>query len=137
MNKYYICSTYYIVLYHTKRFKEKEAEIIANKVSFSIGSISELSIGEEVGLAQESSRSPIKASVLTGLSFVLASLIPILHFAFMSLVPAALTAVLAKYCSYDHDTHTEMAGEGGFEPPLYGPEPHVLPLDDSPLKNKI
>ncbi len=26
-----------------------------------------------------------------------------------------------------------MAGEGGFEPPLYGPEPHVLPLDDSPV----
>lgn len=26
-----------------------------------------------------------------------------------------------------------MAGEGGFEPPHYGPEPHVLPLDDSPI----
>ena len=30
-----------------------------------------------------------------------------------------------------------LAGERGFEPLLYGPEPHVLPLDDSPLKNEI
>ena len=36
-----------------------------------------------------------------------------------------------------NDSESIMAGEGGFEPPLYGPEPHVLPLDDSPLKNKI
>ncbi len=28
-----------------------------------------------------------------------------------------------------------LAGERGFEPPLYGPEPHVLPLDDSPAKS--
>ena len=27
----------------------------------------------------------------------------------------------------------DMAGEQGFEPRYYGPEPHVLPLDDSPL----
>ncbi len=33
------------------------------------------------------------------------------------------------------DLDIEMAGERGFEPLLYGPEPHVLPLDDSPLKN--
>ena len=26
-----------------------------------------------------------------------------------------------------------LAGERGFEPLLYGPEPYVLPLDDSPL----
>lgn len=26
-----------------------------------------------------------------------------------------------------------LAGEGGFEPPPYGPEPHVLPLDYSPV----
>ena len=28
---------------------------------------------------------------------------------------------------------SNLAGERGFEPLLYGPEPHVLPLDDSPL----
>lgn len=35
------------------------------------------------------------------------------------------------------NTITSMAGEGGFEPPLYGPEPHVLPLDDSPMRGII
>lgn len=27
----------------------------------------------------------------------------------------------------------DLAGEQGFEPRYYGPEPHVLPLDDSPI----
>jgi hypothetical protein len=39
-----------------------------------------------------------------------------------------------KKLTLKKDIHTEMAGERGFEPLLYGPEPHVLPLDDSPLK---
>ena len=30
-----------------------------------------------------------------------------------------------------------VAGERGFEPPLYGPEPYVLPLDDSPADKLI
>ena len=29
---------------------------------------------------------------------------------------------------------SKLAGEQGFEPRLYGPEPHVLPLDDRPVK---
>ncbi len=32
---------------------------------------------------------------------------------------------------------SSLAGERGFEPPLYGPEPHVLPLDDSPADKLI
>ena len=36
-----------------------------------------------------------------------------------------------------NDDESNLAGERGFEPLLYGPEPHVLPLDDSPLKNEI
>ena len=85
-----------IEFYHSKGFREKEAEIIANKVFLSMVATSELSIGEEVGLTQEESWSPVKASALTGLSFAVVSLIPILPFAFMSLIPAALTAVLAS-----------------------------------------
>jgi len=85
-----------IKFYHSKGFKEKEAEIISNKVFSSMAAISEISIGEEVGLTQEDSWSPIKASALTGLSFAIASLIPILPFAFMGLIPAVLTAVLAS-----------------------------------------
>ncbi len=30
-----------------------------------------------------------------------------------------------------------MAGEQGFEPRYYGPEPYVLPLDDSPNRPPI
>jgi hypothetical protein len=37
-----------------------------------------------------------------------------------------------RFCSYD--IHTEMAGEGGFEPPMTGPKPVALPLGHSPLK---
>ena len=85
-----------VKFYHSKGFKEKEAEIIANKVFSSMAATSEFSIGEEVGLTQEDSWSPIKASALTGLSFAIVSLIPILPFAFMGLIPAALTAVLAS-----------------------------------------
>ena len=85
-----------VKFYHSKGFKEKEAEIIANKVFSSIAATSELSVGEEVGLTQEDSWSPVKSSALTGLSFAIVSLIPILPFAFMSLIPAALTAVLAS-----------------------------------------
>ncbi len=29
-----------------------------------------------------------------------------------------------------------MAGDGGFEPPLAGPEPAVLPLDESPTTQR-
>jgi len=85
-----------IIFYHSKGFNKKEAENIANKVFSSMESSSEISIGEEVGLAQEDSWSPMKACALTGLSFAVASLVPILPFAFLGLVPAALTAALAS-----------------------------------------
>jgi len=82
--------------YSSKGFEEKEAEAIANKVYSSLKDESMMSIGEEVGLVQEKSWSPIKACALTGLSFAIASLVPILPFAFMSLIPAAITVVLAS-----------------------------------------
>jgi VIT1/CCC1 family predicted Fe2+/Mn2+ transporter len=82
--------------YHSKGFDKKEAAAIADKVFSSVKSSSEISIGEEVGLAQEYSWSPIKACMLTGLSFAVVSVIPILPFAFLGLIPAVLTAVLAS-----------------------------------------
>jgi len=85
-----------IKFYKSKGFDEKESRTIANKVFLSIAAASELSIGEEVGLTREESWPPIKASILTGLSFAIASLIPILPFAFLSLIPGALTAVIAS-----------------------------------------
>lgn len=45
--------------------------------------------------------------------------------------------VLNREVSLDiYDIVVLLAGERGFEPPLYGPEPHVLPLDDSPPDNE-
>jgi VIT1/CCC1 family predicted Fe2+/Mn2+ transporter len=83
-------------LYQAKGFKKQEAEIIARRVASGIELMSELSIGEEVGLTSEESWPPIKAATLTGLSFAIVSLIPILPFAFMNLIQAAITAVLAS-----------------------------------------
>ena len=83
-------------LYQSKGFKKQEAEAIAKKVASGIELMSELSIGEEVGLTSEESWPPIKAAALTGLSFAIVSLIPILPFAFMNVIPAVITAVLAS-----------------------------------------
>jgi len=84
-----------VEFYQTKGFKKREAEAIASRVTSEMELRSEHIIGEEVGLTSEESWSPIKASILTGLSFAVASLIPILPFTFMEVTPAAITAVIA------------------------------------------
>src|ERR671923_104392 len=43
-------------------------------------------------------------------------------------------AVITGQCGEDSSDRIELAGGGGFEPPLPGPEPGVLPLDDPPPK---
>jgi len=82
--------------YRAKGFKKQEAEAIAARVSSKMGLMSELTVGEEVGLTSEESWPPTKAAVLTGLSFAVASLIPILPVAFMDISPAIITAVIAS-----------------------------------------
>ncbi len=47
-----------------------------------------------------------------------------------------LTANASVNCKAAHRI-TALAGEQGFEPRYYGPEPHVLPLDDSPADLRI
>jgi VIT1/CCC1 family predicted Fe2+/Mn2+ transporter len=84
-----------VEFYQTKGFKKREAEAIASRVTSEMELRSEHTIGEEVGLTSEESWSPIKASILTGFSFAVASLIPILPFTFMEVTPAAITAVIA------------------------------------------
>ena len=84
-----------VEFYQTKGFKKREAEAIASRVTSEMKLRSEHTIGEEVGLTSEESWSPIKASILTGFSFAVASLIPILPFTFMEVTPAAITAVIA------------------------------------------
>jgi len=85
-----------VKLYRAKGFKEQEAEAIAERVSSRMELMAELTVGEEVGLTSEESWPPIKAAVLTGSSFAVASLIPILPFIFMDISLAVITAVIAS-----------------------------------------
>ncbi len=82
--------------YQARGFKKREAEAIANRVASEMELRAEYTIGEEVGLTSEESWPPIKAGTLTGLSFAVVSLIPILPFAFMEVTPAVITAVAAS-----------------------------------------
>jgi len=85
-----------VKLYRAKGFKEQEAEAIASRVTSRMELMAELTVGEEVGLTSEESWPPIKAAVLTGSSFAIASLIPILPFIFMDISLAVITAVIAS-----------------------------------------
>jgi len=85
-----------IIFYRLKGFNEGKAEILANRAISVMDLRSEFTIGEEVGLTSEKSWSPIKAGILTGLSFAIASVIPILPFTFMDVNPAVITAVIAS-----------------------------------------
>jgi VIT1/CCC1 family predicted Fe2+/Mn2+ transporter/rubrerythrin len=85
-----------IMFYRSKGFKEGEAETVADRAISVIEKRSESTIGAEVGLTSEESWTPIKAAILTGLSFAIVSLIPILPFAFLSVNLAVMTAAVAS-----------------------------------------
>jgi VIT1/CCC1 family predicted Fe2+/Mn2+ transporter len=85
-----------INFYQGKGFKSQEAEAIAERVASNMEIKEMYTIGEEVGLTSEESWSPIKAAILTGFSFSVASIIPILPFAFLSITPAVITAIIAS-----------------------------------------
>ncbi|RLC72445.1 MAG: hypothetical protein DRI26_02945 [Chloroflexi bacterium] len=85
-----------VKFYQARGFKRQEAEAIAARVASEMQSRAEHTVGEEVGLTSEESWPPIKAATLTGLSFAIVSLIPILPFAFMEVTPAVITAVVAS-----------------------------------------
>ena len=82
--------------YQARGFKRQEAEAVASRVTSTMESSAEYTIGEEVGLTSEESWPPIKAAALTGLSFAVVSVIPVVPFAFMSVTPAVITAVIAS-----------------------------------------
>lgn len=82
--------------YRAKGFDRNEAEAIAGRVSSAMEADAEFTIGEELGLTSEESWPPGKAAVLTGLSFAVASSIPILPFAFMDVTSAVITAMIAS-----------------------------------------
>lgn len=85
-----------VKFYQARGFKKQEAEAVAKRVSSKLELTEELSIGEEVGITAEQAWSPTKAGTLTGLSFAIASVIPIVPFAFMDINTAVITAVIAS-----------------------------------------
>ena len=82
--------------YQARGFKREEAEAIASRVSSQMESRAEYTIGEETGLTSEESWPPFKAAISTGVSFAIASLVPILPFTFLEVSLAATTAAIAS-----------------------------------------
>ena len=84
-------------LYQTRGLSKEEAEAVAARIAVQLETKEEQTIPDEVGLTSEESWPPIKAATLTGSSFAVVSLIPILPFAFMEDVTAAIfTAAFAS-----------------------------------------
>ena len=86
-------------LYVSRGFGREEAEAIADRVASRMDLAAEVTIGDEIGMASEESWPPAKAGALTGLTFAIVSLIPILPFAFMDVTLAVMTAVIASTAS--------------------------------------
>jgi len=85
--------------YQAQGFGKEEAEAVAARVMAQMELRAEYTVGEEVGLTVGESWPPTKAAILTGLSFAIASLVPILPFAFLDVTPAAITAALASFAA--------------------------------------
>jgi VIT1/CCC1 family predicted Fe2+/Mn2+ transporter len=82
--------------YQARGFKRRDAEVVADRVAQQMESRKSYTIGEELGLTSEESWPPIKAAFLTGLSFAIVSVIPIIPFTFLTVNPAVLTAAIAS-----------------------------------------
>jgi VIT1/CCC1 family predicted Fe2+/Mn2+ transporter len=82
--------------YQARGFERSEAEAIADRVSAQMEREAEYTLGEELGLTSEEAWPAWKAAVLTGLSFAIASVVPILPFAIMPVTAAAITAAVAS-----------------------------------------
>lgn len=88
-----------MTFYKARGFSDAEAEALALKVHAQMELQAEYTVWEEVGLTSEEAWPPLKAGTLTGLSFAVASLVPILPFAFLDVTPAAMTAAIASVVS--------------------------------------
>lgn len=88
-----------VSFYEGKGLKRGEAEPIADRVISRLALTEEFTVGEEVGLTSEESWPPMKAGILTALSFAIASVVPIVPFAFMGVTPAVITAAAASIAS--------------------------------------
>jgi VIT1/CCC1 family predicted Fe2+/Mn2+ transporter len=85
-----------IDLYRGQGFSQSEAKAVAERVLADIELESQRSFGEVIGLTTEDDWPPSKAGLLTGCSFLLASIVPILPFTFLGVTTGAVTAMLAS-----------------------------------------
>jgi VIT1/CCC1 family predicted Fe2+/Mn2+ transporter len=85
-----------IDMYQKKGFSKSESEAVADRVLAEIEMESQQSIGEVTGLTTEDDWPPSKAGSLTGFSFLLMSIVPILPFAFLDITVGAITAMFAS-----------------------------------------
>ena len=85
-----------IEIYLKQGFKRREAESVADRVIEGIEFDSAQTIGEVTGLTTQDDWPPSKAGILTGISFLVASIIPILPFAIFDVVPAAIIAMIGS-----------------------------------------
>jgi len=85
-----------IEIYQKQGFSKRESEAVAERVVEDIELQSQQSIGEVTGLTTEDDWPPSKAGLLTGISFMVASIIPILPFALLEVTPAAIAAMVAS-----------------------------------------
>jgi VIT1/CCC1 family predicted Fe2+/Mn2+ transporter len=85
-----------IVMCQNQGFSLREAEAVAERVLTELEVESQQTIGQVTGLTTEDDWPPSKAGLLTGFSFLIASVIPILPFALLEVTPAAVAAMLAS-----------------------------------------
>jgi len=83
-------------LYLKQGMSQREADAVAARVADEISINQKQTIGNVIGLTSEDEWPPSKAGILTGLSFLLASVIPIFPFAFFDVTVGAFTAMIAS-----------------------------------------
>ena len=83
-------------LYLDQGMSQREADAVSARVADGISIQQKRTIGEVMGLTSEDEWPPSKAGLLTGASFLVASVIPIFPFAFLGVTAGAITAMLAS-----------------------------------------
>jgi VIT1/CCC1 family predicted Fe2+/Mn2+ transporter len=83
-------------MYQKEGFSQVESEAIAVRVLANLEVEYQRTIGEVTGLTSEDDWPPSKAGLLTGFSFLLFSIVPILPFAFFDGTTGAFTAMFAS-----------------------------------------
>jgi VIT1/CCC1 family predicted Fe2+/Mn2+ transporter len=85
-----------VEIYRQQGMNQREAEAVADRVAVELETQSQQTIGEVIGLTTEDDWPPTKAGLLTGLSFLFASVVPIMPFAFLQVTAGAITAMIAS-----------------------------------------